>query len=58
MKYIAIVFLLLASSTQIQRSNALRVNNNKLSSDESQAAEADIDALMDKYDDKEKQDKL
>ena len=58
MKYIAIVFLLLASSTQIQSSNALRVDNNKLSSDDSQAAEADIDALMDKYDDKEKQDKL
>lgn len=29
----------------------------KLSGEESAAAEADIDALMDKYDDKEKKDK-
>ena len=57
MKYIAIVSLLLASASWTRSGNALRVFNNKLSADESQAAEADIDALMDKYDAKEKQDK-
>ena len=49
MKYIAIVFLLLGALKY--EVNALRVD--KLSGEESQAVEADIDALMDKYDEKE-----
>ena len=51
MKYFTIVLLLYASSFA-SKSNGLRLN--KLSGEESAAAEADIDALMDKYDEKEK----
>lgn len=39
--------------------NALRIvtNTDKLNGEESASAEADLDSLMDKYDDKEKKDK-
>ena len=49
MKYIAIVFLLLATT----KTNGLQLKTDKLSGEEGQAVEADIDALMDKYDDNE-----
>ena len=52
MKYIAIVFVLIAA--YFLEVSAMRFA--KASPDESQAAEADIDALMDKYDEKEKAD--
>ena len=50
MKYIAIVFLVIAA--YFFEISAIRVA--KLSSEESQQAEAEIDNLMDKYDEKEK----
>ena len=49
MKYFAIV--LLGTAAYFKEGNALRLA--KLSGEEGQAAEADIDALMDKYDEKE-----
>jgi len=52
MKYIAIVFVLIAA--YFLEVSAMRFA--KASPEESQAAEADIDALMDKYDEKEKAD--
>ena len=55
MKYIAIV--LLASIASQLEANAHRIITDKLTGEESAAAEADLDALMDKYDDKEKKDK-
>ena len=50
MKYIAIVFVLIAA--YFFEVSAMRFT--KMSPEESQSAEADLDALMDKYDDKEK----
>ena len=55
MKYIAIVFLYIIGS--LISALALRLDSDKLTGEESAAAEADIDALMDKYDSKEKSDK-
>ena len=55
MKYIAIVFLYIIGS--LYSVNAHRLITDKLTGEESAAAEADIDALMDKYDEKEKSDK-
>lgn len=55
MKYIAIVFLYIIGS--LCSVNAHRLITDKLTGEESAAAEADIDALMDKYDEKEKSDK-
>ena len=46
MKYIKIVVFLIGVSYSLV--SAIRID--KLTADESQAAEADIDALMDKYD--------
>ena len=58
MKYIAIVLLLITAAS-VEQSNAMRIinSNSKLTGEDSAAAEADLDALMDKYDDKEKSDK-
>lgn len=53
MKYFAIVFLLFAS--YFFEISAIRID--KLTGEESQSAEAEIDSLMDKYDEKEKADK-
>lgn len=53
MKYFAIVFLLFAS--YFFEISGIRVD--KLTGEEGQSAEADLDSLMDKYDDKEKADK-
>lgn len=53
MKYIKIVVFLIGVSYSLV--SAIRID--KLTADESQAAEADIDALMDKYDQKEQNDK-
>lgn len=52
MKYIAIVFLVIAA--YFFEISAIRVT--RLSTEESQSAEAEIDSLMDKYDEKEKKD--
>ena len=53
MKFISILPLLISAYLlQVQS-----VKIDKLSGEESQAAEADLDALMDKYDDKEQSDK-
>ena len=49
MKYITIVFLFMAASL----SEAATISSDKLTSEESASAEADLDALLDKYDDKE-----
>lgn len=53
MKYIKIVAFLIGVSYSLVSAISL----DKLTADESQAAEADIDALMDKYDAKEQNDK-
>ena len=55
MKYIAIVSLCIIGS--LNSVNGLRIVSDKLTGEESASAEADLDALMDKYDDKEKKDK-
>lgn len=52
MKYIAIVFLYIIGSSI--SASALRLHTDKLTGEESVSAEADLDALMDKYDEKEK----
>ena len=49
MKYIAIAFLFIAAYF----SEISAICFAKMSPEESQSAEADLDALMDKYDDKE-----
>ena len=54
MKYIKIVVFLIGVSYSLVSAISL----DKLTADESQAAEADIDALMDKYDAKEQNDKI
>ena len=51
MKYIAIVCLFMATS--LSEVASIRIDGEKPTSEESASAEADIDALMDKYDDKE-----
>lgn len=52
MKYIAIV--LLVCTVSFSDVNGVKIYTDKLTGEESAAAEADIDALMDKYDDQEK----
>lgn len=56
MKYIAIVSLCIIGNLN-NSVNGLRIVTDKLAGEESASAEADIDALMDKYDEKEKSDK-
>ena len=58
MKYIAIVLLLITAAS-VEQGNAMRIinSNSKLTGEDSAAAEADLDALMNKYDDKEESDK-
>ena len=51
MKYIVIVFLL--GTISLTDVSAIKLKSDKLTSEESAAAEADLDSLMDKYDDKE-----
>lgn len=55
MKYIAIVFLYFIGC--LNTVSALRIVTDKPTAEEGASAEADLDALMDKYDDKEKSDK-